>query len=251
MTDIFLVGIAGRMGKNIVETASGQNDVRISGGLDSVPCESAPTFKNAADVNVNVDVIVDFSRPQALDSVIELADRFDCPVVLASTGYDEEQLAKIKQLEKRHAVLTSGNMSFGVTLLSSLVKTAAAALGEDFDVEIVEKHHNNKVDAPSGTALMLADAAASVRETSPKYECARNGKNCKRERGDIGISSVRGGTIVGEHDVMFIGNDEIITLSHTALSRKIFAVGAIRAARFLIGKKPGHYDMNDVLGLKK
>ena len=141
-----------------------------------------------------------------------------------------------------------GNMSFGVTLLTALLEKAAAALGDGFDAEIVEKHHNQKADAPSGTALMLARSVQSARPES-RIICGRSGANCKRGKNDISISSVRGGTVVGEHEVMFLGNDEIITLSHSAFSRKIFAVGAVKAAKFLIGKKPALYGMRDVLGL--
>lgn len=251
MLNVFLIGISGKMGKMICSAAAQSDDIKISGGLDAVQSEFAPTFKRAGEVNVPVDVIIDFSRPETLDEIISLCDRLSCPAVIATTGYDENQLKKIDALSKRHGVLISGNMSFGVNLLTELVKSAAKALGVDFDVEIVEKHHNNKVDAPSGTALMLADAAAAARKEKSEVVVGRSGKSCKRGRGDIGISSVRGGTIVGQHDVEFIGDDEIITLSHTALSRKIFALGALKAARFMADKKTGKYDMKDVLGIKK
>ncbi len=251
MLNVFLVGISGKMGRMICDAAEKSGDIKVCGGLDAFDAKVAPTFKTAADVNVAADVIIDFSRPETLNEVISLCDKLSCPVVIATTGYDDKQLKKIDELSRRHGVLISGNMSFGVNLLTELVKSSAAALGIDFDVEIVEKHHNAKVDAPSGTALMLAQAAADARQEHSEVVSGRSGRNCKRKRGDIGISSVRGGTIVGQHDVEFIGDDEIITLSHTALSRKIFAFGALKAARFMADKKSGKYDMKDVLGIKK
>lgn len=244
MINVFVVGVSGKMGVNILDCALG-SDIVVTGGLDAVKSSRVPTFSRAADVDVPIDVIIDFSRPETLDEIVKLAERYSCPVVLATTGYSDEQMAKIKALSEKCGVLHSGNMSFGVNLLTGLVKKVAGILG-DFDVEIVEKHHNKKVDAPSGTALMLAKAAANK---DSKIVCGRSGASCKRSSEEISISSVRGGTIVGEHDVMFIGDDEIITLSHSALSRKIFANGALKAARFMLGKKSGMYDMNDVLGL--
>ena len=248
MVKIFLTGISGKMGKTICRYAEESGCASISGGLDTADAPDYPTFRRAADVNVDFDVIADFSRPQTLDEVIALSDRYERPVIIATTGYDENGMKKIEALSKRRAVLMSGNMSFGVTLLTELLEKAAAALGDGFDAEIVEKHHNQKADAPSGTALMLARSVQSARPES-RIICGRSGANCKRGKNDISISSVRGGTVVGEHEVMFLGNDEIITLSHSAFSRKIFAVGAVKAAKFLIGKKPALYGMRDVLGL--
>lgn len=248
MVKIFLTGISGKMGKTICRYAEESGCASISGGLDTADAPDYPTFRRAADVNVDFDVIADFSRPQTLDEVIALSDRYERPVIIATTGYDENGMKKIEALSKRRAVLMSGNMSFGVTLLTALLEKAAAALGDGFDAEIVEKHHNQKADAPSGTALMLARSVQSARPES-RIICGRSGANCKRDKNDISISSVRGGTVVGEHEVMFLGNDEIITLSHSAFSRKIFAVGAVKAAKFLIGKKPALYGMRDVLGL--
>lgn len=246
MINIFVVGISGKMGANILACAEDCDDIVVTGGLDSVKSDRVPTFSRAADVNVPIDVIVDFSRPETLNEIVSLAERYRCPVVLATTGYDEAQLQKIKALSSRCGVLHSGNMSLGVNLLTGLVKKAAAVL-DGFDIEIVEKHHNKKVDAPSGTALMLAEA---VKKDDNFIVSGRSGKSTKRDPKEIGISSVRGGTIVGEHDVMFIGDDEIVTISHTALSRKLFARGAIKAARFMVGKTSGMYDMNDVLDLR-
>ncbi len=248
MVKIFLTGISGKMGKTICRYTEESGCASISGGLDTADAPDYPTFRRAADVNVDFDVIADFSRPQTLDEVIALSDRYERPVIIATTGYDENGMKKIEALSKRRAVLMSGNMSFGVTLLTALLEKAAAALGDGFDAEIVEKHHNQKADAPSGTSLMLARSVQSARPES-RIICGRSGANCKRDKNDISISSVRGGTVVGEHEVMFLGNDEIITLSHSAFSRKIFAVGAVKAAKFLIGKKPALYGMRDVLGL--
>ncbi|MCI9032177.1 MAG: 4-hydroxy-tetrahydrodipicolinate reductase [Clostridia bacterium] len=245
MTKIFIVGISGKMGANIIAAAKDRTDIEIVGGLDAFPCEGFPAFKRADEVNVPIDVIIDFSRPETLEETISVARRNTCPVVIATTGYNDKQLEKIRKLSEEVGVLHSGNMSLGVNLLTGLVKKAASIL-EGFDVEIVEKHHNQKVDAPSGTALMLANAAKG--ETD-EIVVGRHGSSCKRKKNEIGISSVRGGTIVGEHDVMFIGDDEIVTISHTALSRKLFAVGALKAALYMADKKSGMFDMNDVLGL--
>lgn len=246
-TNVFIVGISGKMGNMICECIGDFAGLCVSGGLDVRPHPDFPTFSSAEQVNVPIDVIVDFSRPETLESVIVLAEKFSCPVVLATTGYDAAQQAKIEALSQKHAVFQSGNMSLGVTLLCELVKQTAAALGENFDVEIVEKHHNQKVDAPSGTAHMLAQAACDGSKQDSRIVEGRSGRNCKRQKGDVGISAVRGGTIVGEHDVLFCGNDEIVTLSHTALSRKVFAVGALKAATFLCGRPCGTYSMKDVV----
>lgn len=247
MINVFLIGISGKMGNMICQCKQDFPDINISGGLDTVKHPLYPTFSTAKEVDVPADVIIDFSRPETLDSIIYLCDKLNCSAILATTGYDKCDTEKIDALAKRQAVLRSGNMSLGVTLLTELVTRAAQALGENFDVEIVEKHHNQKVDAPSGTALMLADAVVKGMSENSRIVEGRTGKDCKRQKGDVGISAVRGGTIVGQHDVMFCGNDEIVTLSHTALSRKIFAVGALKAARFMAKQKSGLYEMRDVI----
>lgn len=241
---VFLFGLSGKMGRALLETAA-ESNIQIVGGFDRVPHPTVPTFTDPAQIDVEYDVIVDFSRPETLDSVIAASTGKNAPVVLATTGYSDAELAKIRKLAERVPVLRSGNMSVGVNVLLELVERAVTALGETYDIEIVEKHHNQKADAPSGTAVMLAEAAAAGRENN-RFVFGRQGA-ALRDKAEIGIHAVRGGTIVGEHDVIFAGKDETITLSHTALSRKIFAVGAFRAAGFLLGAKPGLYTMRDAL----
>lgn len=253
MINTFLVGISGSMGKAVIEAASDSDDIVICGGLDKTPCNiGIPTFENASKVDLPaIDIIIDFSRPATLPEVIALSDRYSAAVVIATTGYSKNELENINELSKRRAVLLSSNMSLGVNLLTVIAENTAKALGSAFDIEIVEKHHNKKADSPSGTAIMLAEAAVKGRNETIRLVYGRQGANSKRVSGEIGISSVRGGTIVGEHELMFIGNDEIVTLSHTALSKKIFAVGALKAARFLVGKPCGLFDMKSVLFDKK
>lgn len=206
-----------------------------------------PVYADPAAMKEKADVIIDFSNPAALPKTIALAKTHNIPAVIATTGLSPEQMADVEALAKDVPVFFSGNMSLGINLLTELVKKAAAVLGNDFDIEIVEKHHNQKVDAPSGTALMLANAAKEGLDFEPEYVYERHSVRKKRDKKEIGISAVRAGTIVGEHDVIFGGRDEVITLSHLALSKEIFATGAINAAAFLIGKAPGMYSMKDML----
>lgn len=242
--NVFIFGISGRMGCALTEAAAAKG-YTVTGGFDKIAHHSLPTFTSADAIDVDYDVIIDFSLPATLDSVITAALRKKTPVVIATTGYSQAEAEKIRKLSESVPVLRSGNMSVGVNVMLELVERAVKALGEGYDVEIVEKHHNMKADAPSGTAVMLADAAAKARGGA-KYVYGREGKHL-REREEIGIHAVRGGTIVGEHDVIFAGKDETLTVSHTALSRKIFAEGAFRAAEFLMSAKPGLYSMRDAL----
>ncbi|MBR6773698.1 MAG: 4-hydroxy-tetrahydrodipicolinate reductase [Clostridia bacterium] len=244
MTKIFLFGISGKMGNFIVDCCR-NTDCEVVGGYDIVTHPTIPTFTSVSDISVDFDVIVDFSRACLLSEVVKLAKATKKGVVLATTGYSEEDEKVISDLSTLVPVLRSGNMSVGVNLLLSLVETATKALADKFDIEIIEKHHNQKADAPSGTALMLANEVKKIK-TDAKYLYGRQGES-KREKEDVTIHAVRGGTIVGEHDVIFAGNDEIITLSHTALSRKIFAEGAIKAARFIATATPGLYTMKNAL----
>ncbi len=245
MTKLFLFGVSGRMGNMIIECASSYGSAVVTGGYDKIPHPTVPTFTSIDSVDCEFDVIVDFSLPTLLDEVIALAKKSNKGVVIATTGYTQEQEKKIEELSSFVPVLRSGNMSMGVNLLLDLVEKAAKTLADGFDIEIIEKHHNQKVDAPSGTAKMLADSVKKVKSDA-RYLYGRQGAS-KREKDDVTIHAVRGGTIVGEHEVIFAGNDEIITLSHVALSRKIFANGAIRAAEFILGKKCGYYSMKNVL----
>ena len=236
------------MGGNIVDLLKDDSEARVVCGVDLHTPEGfkVPVYASFNDVKESVDVIIDFSSPAALDGELEYAKAHNVPVVLASTGYTAEQLEKIEQASKQVAVFKTANFSLGVNLLVGLVKKAAEVLGENFDIEIVERHHNRKVDAPSGTALMLADAINDTLAEKREYVEGRSGIVGRRGN-EIGIHAVRGGTIVGEHEVMFAGEDEIVTLSHSARSKRVFAAGAIRAAKWMAGKPAGMYDMNDVL----
>lgn len=209
-----------------------------------------PVFPSLDQCSVEADVIVDFASPKAVDGLLAYSCKKQVPVVLCTTGLSKEQLAAVEKASQVTAILRSANMSLGVNLLLKLVSDAARVLaGSGFDMEIVEKHHNQKVDAPSGTALALADSMNQAMDGQYAYTCDRSTRREKRNPKEIGISSVRGGSIVGEHDVIFAGRDEVLTLSHTAYSKAIFAKGALEAAKFLAGKKPGMYSMTDVVDL--
>ena len=251
MVKILISGANGRMGKKVYETASLDSGVKAVCGVDlneNFSCPDYPVYGAITEVKEKVDVVIDFSSPAALNNILDYCKTNKIPAVLCATGYTEEQIEKIKSTSKDVALFRSGNMSLGVNLLIDLVKKAAATLS-GFDVEIIEKHHNQKVDAPSGTALMLANAAKEVLDNA-KFVCGREGIVGKRQANEIGIHAVRGGTIVGEHDVIFAGNNETITLSHQATDRSVFANGAIAAAKYLSTKKVGLYDMSDVINQK-
>ncbi len=238
MINAFIIGINGKMGKILCDAAPVYG-FNVSGGLD-VAKTSENVFTSATDVNVPYDVIIDFSRPASLDAVIALAKRGNAPVVLATTGYTDEQTQKIAELAKTVPVFKSANMSLGIAAVTAAIKTVKAILGDSFDVEILEKHHNQKVDVPSGTALLLADAIC------PRENQVVN-RSGKRVAGELGITSIRGGTVVGEHEIGFYGDDEIITVSHSARSRKLFAAGAYKAAEFLLSSPPAIYNMDDLI----
>ena len=207
-----------------------------------------PVFTSLAECDVQADVVIDFSNAAAVDELLDVCVEKTLPVVLCTTGLSEEQLAKVKEAGEKVAVLRSANMSLGVNLLMKLLKDAAKVLAPaGFDIEIVEKHHNQKVDAPSGTALALADAMNNALEENYEYKYDRSQERKKREKYEIGIQAVRGGNIVGEHEVIFAGTDEVIEFKHTAYSKAIFGKGAIEAAKFLSGKPAGFYDMSDVI----
>lgn len=248
MIKILICGIGGKMGTNLVSLLNGDKEACASCGIDFNPSLGLglPVYKTFGEVKEKVDVIIDFSSPAVLKDELNYAIKNNCPVVLATTGYTESDLSLINEASKKIAVFRTANFSLGVNLLVKLVKQAASVLGEDFDIEIIEKHHNSKVDAPSGTALMLADGANEVFDGKKPYLNGREGIVGKRKN-EIGIHAVRGGTIVGEHEVLFAGEDEIITLSHSARSKKVFAAGAIKAAKWIVGKPCGKYDMKDVL----
>lgn len=236
------------MGKAIYDFAQENDDIDIVCGVDTAEksCDFT-VFKTFSQVNILPDVIIDFSNVETLDDMLRFALAKNIPVLIATTGFNEKQIAKIKSASVKIPVFFTANMSLGINVLCSLAKKAAGILGSDFDIEIVEKHHNRKLDAPSGTAVMLANALNSVFENTYNYEYDRHSKRRMRPKNEIGIHSVRGGTIVGEHEIIFAGHEEVITLSHSAQSKGVFASGAIAAARFLLNAKPGLYDMNDLI----
>ena len=209
-----------------------------------------PVFDDFSKIDISADVIIDFSNPSTLDGLLAYACKHKTPAVICTTGYSAAQVASIKKASEAVAVFYSGNMSLGINLLIALSKKAAAVFGREFDIEIIEKHHNQKIDAPSGTALMIADGIASVMEKEPQYVYDRHSYRKKREKNEIGIHTVRGGTIVGEHEVLFAGHDEVLTIKHQAQSKEVFATGAVNAAVFLNGKAAGMYDMSDLLAAK-
>ncbi len=251
MLKVLISGCNGRMGKVVAEICREAEDVEIAAGFDLLgqKNEDYPIFSSPAEYSGPGDALIDFSSPGALPSLLEFGLTKHIPLVLATTGYSQEQLEQIEAASRDIPIFRSGNMSLGVNVLVGLVKKASAALGGDFDIEIVERHHNRKVDAPSGTALMLADAAAEALSYGPKYTYERQSVRRPREKREIGISSVRGGNIVGDHEVIFAGRDEVIELKHSAMSREVFASGALHAARFLVDRKvPRLYSMADLVG---
>ncbi|MBQ3151704.1 MAG: 4-hydroxy-tetrahydrodipicolinate reductase [Clostridia bacterium] len=251
MTDIILCGALGKMGRVVSEIVNERDDCRIVAGVDLLKSDVGfPIFSAPALIDVDADVIIDFSHPSALSGVLEFAVAKNMPVVLATTGYEESQISLIKKASERIPVFFTANMSLGVNLLCELAKTATKILSSSFDIEIVEMHHNKKIDAPSGTALMLADEISSAMENDPEYVYARHDKREKRTKNEIGIHAVRGGTIVGEHEIIFAGTDEVIKLSHSAGSKRIFASGAVNAAIWINAKTEcGLYSMKDVVSL--
>ena len=250
MVKMIMHGCNGRMGHVIADLVAADDAIEIVAGVDAFgeSTYSFPVFKSLSECNVDADVIVDFSNASAVDGLLDHCAAKGIPVVLCSTGLSEEQLSKVKETSNKVAILKSANMSVGVNALLKVLKEVSpifAAAG--FDIEIVEKHHNQKLDAPSGTAIALADSINESLSGEYDYVYDRSTRREKRPVKEIGISAVRGGTIVGDHDVIFAGQDEVVTLSHRAYSRAIFGKGAIEAAKFLAGKGPGMYDMSDVL----
>ena len=249
MTRIILTGSSGKMGKVIASVVSAREDCVIVAGVDKFNDGTAsfPVYESLSDVKEKADVIIDFSNPSLLDSLLDYGKSTNTALVIATTGFDECEKKKIADASKECPVFFTYNMSIGINLLANLAKKAVNVLGNDFDIEIVEQHHNQKIDAPSGTALMLADAISEEFDKPMKYEYDRHSKREKRTKNEIGIHSVRGGTIVGEHEIIFAGRDENITLSHSARSKEVFAVGAVNAAVFMNGKPAGMYDMGELV----
>ena len=250
MVKMIMHGCNGAMGRVITGLAKEMEDIVIVAGIDlnTDASQGYPVFASLDECDVEADVIVDFASAKAVDHLLDYCAEHRMPVVLCTTGLTEEQLAKVQETSKKTAVLRSANMSLGINTLLKLLQDAAKVLaGAGFDIEIVEKHHNQKVDAPSGTALALADSVNEAMDGQYYYKYDRSTERAKRDKKEIGISAVRGGSIVGEHDVIFAGKDEVVTFSHTAYSKAIFGKGALQAALFLAGKEAGIYNMADVI----
>ena len=246
MTNIVICGANGKMGKTIYNCIKEREDCTVVAGIDLYTEQYAdfPIVESPDKLPVKPDVIIDFSNPASLDALLDYCLSTGTPVVVASTGYSDEQIAKIKAAAEQIPVFFTFNMSLGINLLVTLAKKAASVLGDQFDIEIVEKHHNQKIDAPSGTAIMLANAINETLDNSKTYVYDRHSRRQKREKSEIGMHAIRGGTIVGEHDVIFAGHDEVITLSHSAASKTVFAEGSINAAIFIKDREAGLYDMS-------
>jgi len=245
---VLLTGCNGNMGRMVHEVIAETDGMEIVAGVDALSQKSDgyPVFPNYEECNVDADVIIDFTHFSVVPELLDYAFKTKTPVVICTTGLDEDALAKIDKYAKSISIFRSGNMSLGINLLIDLVKKAASILGSAYDVEIIEKHHNKKVDSPSGTAYMIAEEINEEFNNSKDYVYGRYGNDTKRDKNEIGIHAVRGGTIVGEHSVIFAGADEVIEVKHNANSKKVFAQGAVKAAEFLATKENGLYDMNDI-----
>ena len=249
MINILLCGASGKMGNAVCQAAAQTEDIKIVAGIDKIknPAIEFNVYENPYDVKEEIDCIIDFSHPSVFDNMLKFAAEKKIPYIICTTGLSEEQREAIISASENAPMFYSANMSVGVNLLIELAKRASSVLEDSFDIEIIEKHHNLKIDAPSGTALAIADAISETVSYNPKYTYDRHSVRKKREKEEIGIHAVRGGTIVGEHQVIFAGRDEIIELNHTATSKEVFAVGAVRAARFMKDKPKGLYNMKDVI----
>jgi len=251
MISVLINGICGQMGRAVYAAIQAQSGAFSAvAGVDPSDCALAyacPVYRTLYDVQEHADVIVDFSVPAITPDILRYALEKKTPVVIGTTGLGDRELKLIRSASEQIPVFQTGNMSLGVNLQLELIQLAASTLGSSFDVEIIETHHRKKVDSPSGTALMLANAIASISPEDEEFVFGRHEKNKRRTDHEIGIHSVRGGTVVGEHQVQFIGNDEIIEISHRAFSKQIFAQGALRAAKFLVGKQNGLYNMKHVV----
>jgi 4-hydroxy-tetrahydrodipicolinate reductase len=249
MINIIINGVNGKMGQVLALAASKTDDIRVAAGIDKVPdCvqNSFPVYMALNDCREQADILIDFSRPDALLDNLLFAEEHKISVVIATTGFNEEEKKRINEASKCIPIFMAANMSLGVNLQMELAKNAAAFLGEAYDIEIIEKHHNQKVDSPSGTALAIADSINEAFTYPKDYVYGRHSKTERRGR-EIGIHAIRGGTLSGEHSVMFIGTDEVIEINHTALSRDVFGIGALKAAKYLYNKGPGLYGMNNII----
>lgn len=238
------------MGRAVAEAAKQTGICQVVAGVDINPQPinyNFPVFHNIADCEGEADAVVDFSHHSAVEGLLRYSLSKSIPLVIATTGHTDEEKALIRSYSLKTPIFMSANMSIGVNLLIELAQKAASLLGDNYDIEIIEKHHNQKLDAPSGTALMIADGISASMEKKPEYIYDRHNERKKREVGEIGIHTVRGGNIIGEHEVLFAGRDEVITLSHSASTREVFAYGALRAARFIASVPAGMYSMKDLI----
>ena len=251
---ILLHGCNGKMGQVMTRIVAEAPDVEIVCGVDAVPDKvknTYPVYRSLGEAKEKADVVIDFSHHSALDALLAYGKETKIPLVICTTGFSADEKQRMAEASKVIPILNSANMSLGVNLLLALVKQTAPVLAEsNFDIEIVEKHHNQKLDSPSGTALMIADAINSSLGNRLKFVYGRHSKTSRREPCEIGIHAIRGGAIVGEHTVIFAGQGEVIEITHSAISRDVFAYGALRAARFVVGAPPGFYGMDDVLRAK-
>ncbi len=249
MTKIVICGANGKMGHTVANCINEREDCTVMGGIDAYTAQYAdfPIVETPNMLAEVPDVIIDFSNPSSLDALLEYALLNNVALVLATTGYSDAQIAAIQNAAEQIPVFFTFNMSLGINLLVELAKKATSILGGQFDIEIVEKHHNQKIDAPSGTAIMIANAINETLDNEYHYVYDRHARRMKRDAKEIGMHAIRGGTIVGEHDIIFAGNDEVITLSHSAASKTVFAVGAVNAAVYLCGKPAGLYDMKQLV----
>lgn len=247
MTKVIICGVNGAMGKNLIELIGNDPTMEIVAGIDHTPKESSfPQFDKFTE-EVTGDIIIDFSHFSMLPNLLDYVEKTNTPAVICTTGLSEEIEARIQSISAQVPLFKSGNMSLGINLLISLAKKGAELLGETFDIEVVEMHHNKKIDAPSGTAYMIAEEINESLDNSKDYTYGRYGNDTKRAPSEIGVHALRGGTVVGEHTVIFAGTDEMVRLEHRATSKKVFAQGAIKAAKFIVDKKSGFYNMNDML----
>ena len=248
MVKILLSGASGRMGNEIISQVEQEENFEITCGCGSKVDESKnfKIYDKVEDIKEKVDVIIDFSVPKATFEILKYAKKNKVPVVIATTGFSKEELEKIEEMSKEIPIFRSSNMSVDINLMANIVKKVAEVLS-DSDIEITETHHNRKIDSPSGTAILLADAINEVFEGKKNYNFDRMSKRDKRDKNEIGFSSIRGGNIVGEHKVQFFGENETLEITHTAYSRKVFAEGAIKAADFIVNKKSGLYSMKDIV----
>ncbi|MDR1628155.1 MAG: 4-hydroxy-tetrahydrodipicolinate reductase [Oscillospiraceae bacterium] len=249
MIDVIICGCNGKMGKVLTEITLNKPEYKIVAGIDikARPYYDIPVFRSFSETTVLCDVIIDFSSPDALQDILEYAEKNKTALVLCTTGYSDDQVKKIKKASSIIPIFSSRNMSIGVNLMIELSKQAAKVLGGDFDIEIIEKHHNQKTDAPSGTALMIAEEISKCTENETKYIYDRHCRKEKRNKSEIGIHSVRGGNIIGEHEVVFAGDSEVLTVMHQASSRDLFAQGALKCCEFIKGKDAGMYNMKDLV----